>query len=307
MYWLFRRLADGGKSRCDRPEAPVVHLPLQHLQTLRVARFIRIDFGSSVQTLRRLGKLARTAVKIKQLQQRLAVIIFAIRRVIQFAQKLQQLRRSPVRRRDVFHDGDELSPLPAPPLKLFQLARQRYRGIVVPAIQQIPDHRNHLLHSRRVLLKKLPHQRLRLRMPARRHQRVGIGLAQCRRHLLGVQLGFKNKDGRTHLPLCQQRLSVGQRNALIRGILLVGSFVPLRGIATLRRSQLRDPVKCRRSRFAIAQFRRQFGHALQVGLRRLHRHHAIPYLSRFLLLAQLRQVCQRRLVRTNGQLLIRPL
>ena len=102
-----------------------------------MAGFVRIHVRGTVQTLRCLIELARAAIKIEQLQQRLAVIAFPVGGVIQLAQKLQKLRRRAPRRRQVFHDGDELAPLPATPLELFQLARQGHGGVGLLRVQQV--------------------------------------------------------------------------------------------------------------------------------------------------------------------------
>ena len=163
-----------------------------------------------------------------------------------------------MRCRQVLHDGDELPPLPAAALKLFQLARQPHRSIGLLAIQETPHQSNYLLHPRRIRLKKLPHQRFGIGVAARRHQRIGVGLAQCRRNFSGVHLRLKNEDSRTHLSLCQQALCIGQDDALIRSILLIGALVPLRRIAARGRRQQRHPLIRGCRRFAISQLRGEF-------------------------------------------------
>ncbi len=180
-----------------------------------------------------------------------------------------------MRRRDVFHDGDELPAFPAPPLELFQLARQRYRLIILLTIEQAANQRNYLLHPRRILLKQLPHQRLGFGVAACRHQRVGIGFAQPDRHLPRIHLRFENEDGRSRLPLRQQSLAVGQSDALIRSVFLISALVPLRRVAAIGRGQLRDLLERQRRRPPVSQLRCQFRHTLQVGLGRFQRHNAI--------------------------------
>ena len=86
-----------------------------------------------------------------------------------------------MRRRYILNDRDELPPLAPPPLKLLQLAGQRHRRLILLRIQQVPNQRDHLLHPRRILLKQLPHQRLRFGKAARGQQCIGVGLAQLRR------------------------------------------------------------------------------------------------------------------------------
>src|SRR5580692_11007180 len=300
----FGSLAGGAEARRDYFEASFVHLSLQHIQPLQVSGFIRIDFGGAVQTFGGLGILFRAAIQIKQFQQGLTIIIFAIGGVIQFAEKLQHRRAGPPCCRDVFHDGNELPAFSAAALELFQLARQRYRLVVLLAIQQTSNQRNHLLYPARILLKQLPHQRLGFGVTACRHQRVGIGFAQPHRHLPGVHLRFKNEDGRSRLPLQQQSLAVGQSDALIRSIFLVSAFVPLRRVAALGRGQLRHLLKRQRRGPAVAALRRQFGYALQVGPVRFQGHDAVQNLRSFLLFAEFHHIRQRRFVGADRELFI---
>src|SRR5580698_11550573 len=104
-----------------------------------MSRLVWIYFRRAVQALRSLGKLLRAAVEIEQLQESVAVVALAIRGVVKLAQKLQHLRRRPVCARDLLHDGDELAPLSAPPLKLFELARKFDCCVILIRIEKLPD------------------------------------------------------------------------------------------------------------------------------------------------------------------------
>src|ERR1700739_3577523 len=104
-----------------------------------MSRLVGIDFCRAIEALGCFSELPRAAIKVEQFEQRGAVIVLTIGRVVKFAEKLQNLRRSPMRRRDVFHDRDELPALSAAPLELFQLARQRHGGIILLTLQQTAD------------------------------------------------------------------------------------------------------------------------------------------------------------------------
>ena len=255
---FFGSFRGGTEARSDDLVARVVNLAFQHLETFQMSGLVGIDFGCAIQALRGFCKLAGAHIEIEQLQQRLAVIVFAIGRVIEFTEELKNLRRRSMRRRDVFHDGDELPALAAPPLELLQLAGEGDGSLVLLAVEKPPDQRDHLLHARRILLEQLPHQRFGFGKAARRHQRVGIGLAQSGSDLPGIQLRFENEDSCADLSLRKQALSVSQRDVLVGGIFLVGAFVPLRDIAALGLGDLCNLLKRSCGTLAIAQLRSQF-------------------------------------------------
>ena len=233
----------------NRAELRVFHLALQHLQPFQVAGLIRIDFRRPIQALGGLGIIRpccntdrtasaesgsnhfRDSMRCKARSETPASPAMAVRAAVMSSMIAMNCRRSPRRR----WNCSSLRANATAPSSLL-------------TVQQTPDQPDHLLHSRWILLEQLPHQRLRLRMSPRSHQRIRIGLAQGRRHVSGIHLGFKNEDGRAHLTLPQQALSVRQSNSLIRRIFLVGPLVPLRRIATLGRHQLRHSLKrrCRR-------------------------------------------------------------
>ena len=63
---------------------------------------------------------------------------------------------------DFLHHGNESAPFSPAALELFQLACQRHRFGILLRLHQQPDQVRDLLQTRRMLLKKLPNQRLRI-------------------------------------------------------------------------------------------------------------------------------------------------
>ena len=218
-------------------------------------RFIRINFRRPVQALRRFHEFPSAGVQIKKFKQRRAVIALPVGRVIQFAQEFQHLGRSTPRRRDVFHDRDELPPLSPAPLELLQLPRQRDRCVLVFAVEQAADQPDHLLHPSRIRLKQLPYQRLGLGKPPCRNQRICVRLAELRRRRSRILLCFQNEDRRSYLPLRQQTLPVRQRDLRIRRVFLIRLLVPRRTVAALSQHGLRNFLKRCCRQLALAQFR----------------------------------------------------
>src|ERR1700733_5931453 len=104
-----------------------------------MARLVRIHLRSAVQTFRGLGKISRAAIYVEQLEQSLAVVALAIRRVEQFAEELQHFRRSPPRCRQLLHRCQKLPALAPLCLELAKLARQRDRSRILLTLLQLSN------------------------------------------------------------------------------------------------------------------------------------------------------------------------
>ncbi len=160
MCGLFGRLADGVEARRNHPEACVVYFAFQQIEALQVTGLIGIDFGGAVQAIGGFAEFAGAAIEIEQLQQGLAVVVFTVGRVVELAEEFENWRRRPVPCGNVLHDGDELAALAAAALELLQFAGQLNGRLILLGVEQLSDQGDHLLHSGRILLKKLPDQRL---------------------------------------------------------------------------------------------------------------------------------------------------
>ncbi len=146
-FFLHRR-----EPRCDYVKAFIGDLAPQRLQPFLMSRLVRIHFRRPVQTLGRFLEIRLRATQVKQLQQRMRVVCLAIRRVKQLRQKFQHFYRRTMRRQQFLHRGDERSPFSTPPLKSFQLPRQRHRLRIQLEVDHLSNQAHHLVHARRILL-----------------------------------------------------------------------------------------------------------------------------------------------------------
>ncbi len=161
-FFLHRR-----EPRCDYVKALIGNLAPQRLQPFLMPRLVGIHFRRPVQALGRLLVIRLRATQVKQLQQGMRVVRFAIRRVKQLRQKFQHFDRRTMRCQQFLHGGEERSPFPAPPLKNLQLPRQRHCLRIQLGVDHLSDQGHHLVHARRILFEHLPDQRLALHAPTR--------------------------------------------------------------------------------------------------------------------------------------------
>ena len=104
-----------------------------------MAVLVRIHVSGAIQAFPGFLEVGRAHVKIKELEQRLTIIVFTIGGIEELAEKLEHLGRGAVAAHQVLHHGDESAPLPAPPLEQFQLARKGHAFRILLRVDHLPD------------------------------------------------------------------------------------------------------------------------------------------------------------------------
>ena len=166
----------------------------------------------------------------------------------------------------LLHLVDEAFAFSAPPLKLFKLASQSDSFFVQFRINHGPDQLQDLLNSDWVLLENWPDDGLGIDETVGSQQGTPVSLTEALESVPGQYLRFKDENGRAHLAIIQQVLTVGQHNRRVRSVFRVRTLMPGPGILAFGLLDLRDACERRSRALVVGHLGAQFTQSQQVGL-----------------------------------------